>query len=321
MGKALTKTIDQNIPYHDKILESPLKEKERSNNVGMDDANINRMVDNGASENGVCTNEDDFNESIESDCYSPIPSEIDHEVQRRNRHRILDVNGGQIVTLEAEAALHVFGFLSLTLLRGSIEINGYTLKTTRSYELFSPRGSAFLSIRATSQENSTPVKTKADYVRILHEFGVPYTTANETLENLKPNDAIFFCTTNRSTKMDFIELYVSQKLFPIFADERRFQFSEEARDWNILRSNDRWDNVLKGVSEGFKVLLCGGKSVGKSSMLRYLCNRLLATYTKVLVLDLDPGQPEFTVPGCISATIVEEPLLGPNYTHLKKPER
>lgn len=40
----------------------------------------------------------------------------------------------------------------------------------------------------------------------------------------------------------------------------------------------------------------------------------------VLVIDLDPGQCEFTVAGNISATVVRTPLLGPNYTHLKKPE-
>lgn len=40
----------------------------------------------------------------------------------------------------------------------------------------------------------------------------------------------------------------------------------------------------------------------------------------VLVIDLDPGQAEFTVAGNISATVVTTPLLGPNYTHLKTPE-
>jgi len=44
-------------------------------------------------------------------------------------------------------------------------------------------------------------------------------------------------------------------------------------------------------------------------------------HSRILVIDLDPGQPEFTLPGCVSATIITEPVFGPNYTHLRKPHR
>ncbi|XP_054278217.1 polynucleotide 5'-hydroxyl-kinase NOL9 [Macrosteles quadrilineatus] len=70
-----------------------------------------------------------------------------------------------------------------------------------------------------------------------------------------------------------------------------------------------------------KVILCGGKSVGKSSLLRFLVNKCLYKWKQILVLDFDLGQCEFTLPGCISATVVEEPLLGPNFSHLKEPVR
>lgn len=59
--------------------------------------------------------------------------------------------------------------------------------------------------------------------------------------------------------------------------------------------------------------------MGKSTYLRYQVNKLLGK-GPVLVVDLDPGQCEFTVAGNISATVVTQPLLGPNFTHLKKPE-
>lgn len=55
-------------------------------------------------------------------------------------------------------------------------------------------------------------------------------------------------------------------------------------------------------------------------MLRYLVNKTIVA-GPVLVIDLDPGQPEFTVSGLISATLVTEPLLGPNFTHLKQPDK
>lgn len=44
-------------------------------------------------------------------------------------------------------------------------------------------------------------------------------------------------------------------------------------------------------------------------------------FPKVRIIDLDPGQSEFTVPGCISIVTISEPLFGVNYTHLKTPDR
>lgn len=71
----------------------------------------------------------------------------------------------------------------------------------------------------------------------------------------------------------------------------------------------------------FAVILCGGKDVGKSTFLRYLLNRHLGRWPRVLVIDFDPGQSEFTVMGCLSAVLVEQPLLGPNFSHITTPER
>lgn len=44
-------------------------------------------------------------------------------------------------------------------------------------------------------------------------------------------------------------------------------------------------------------------------------------YKEIRVVDLDPGQPEFTVPGCVSLHTIREPVFGPNYTHIKKAEK
>lgn len=75
--------------------------------------------------------------------------------------------------------------------------------------------------------------------------------------------------------------------------------------------------ILAPKSRG---IICGGKSTGKSTFVRFCVNKLLAE-GPVLVIDLDPGQAEFTVAGNISATVVDKPLLGNNYTHLKTPDR
>ena len=39
----------------------------------------------------------------------------------------------------------------------------------------------------------------------------------------------------------------------------------------------------------------------------------------VILMDVDPGQTECTPPGCISYSLIQQPLMGPNFTHLTTP--
>ena len=63
------------------------------------------------------------------------------------------------------------------------------------------------------------------------------------------------------------------------------------------------------------VLIVGNKNTGKSSFLKLLANTLLSsantiTSAGVQVLDMDPGQPELCLSGCISLSTITSPLLG-----------
>lgn len=73
-------------------------------------------------------------------------------------------------------------------------------------------------------------------------------------------------------------------------------------------------------------MICGPKSSGKSTFAKLLVNRLLTlppppkqpmwkVPAGVLLLDLDPGQPEYSPPGQLSLVHVLEPNFGPPYTH------
>ena len=90
----------------------------------------------------------------------------------------------------------------------------------------------------------------------------------------------------------------------------------------LMELNEEWENVVRyakyqeSVSgQKTKIVGTGGKGVGKSTMLKYITNRLIQD-GPVLWIDLDPGQAEFTLPGCLSCTVLKKPLIGPNFTHL-----
>jgi len=86
----------------------------------------------------------------------------------------------------------------------------------------------------------------------------------------------------------------------------------------LFKTGENWDLALTSVEIAEKngvvpkVLVAGGKGVGKSTFLRWLTNKLLVK-SPVVFLDLDPGQAELTVPGYLSVGIICEPFLGPNF--------
>lgn len=67
------------------------------------------------------------------------------------------------------------------------------------------------------------------------------------------------------------------------------------------------------------ILVCGPRKVGKSSFCRYITNNLLNFFPRVALADIDCGQTEFTPPGFISLKILQDALLGKNYTRFPFP--
>ena len=73
-----------------------------------------------------------------------------------------------------------------------------------------------------------------------------------------------------------------------------------------------------GIKTAPRIMVCGPKGSGKSSFVKYLCNRLLSSRYEphgVGYMDLDPGQPEFSSPGDISLYHLKSLNLGPPFTH------
>ncbi|KAF4146376.1 mRNA cleavage and polyadenylation factor CLP1 P-loop [Phytophthora infestans] len=70
-----------------------------------------------------------------------------------------------------------------------------------------------------------------------------------------------------------------------------------------------------------KIVVCGGKGVGKSTFCRYLVNTLLSKFDTVAFLDTDLGQSELTPSGLVALHALTTPLLGPGFAHMKHPIR
>ncbi|CUS12268.1 unnamed protein product, partial [Tuber aestivum] len=92
----------------------------------------------------------------------------------------------------------------------------------------------------------------------------------------------------------------------------------------VLSIPKTWEGILGGIEKTADtentappvILLSGGKSVGKSTLSRILTNQLLTakTYPRIYYLDVDPGQPSFTLPSFLSLHVLKRPILGPPFT-------
>ena len=71
------------------------------------------------------------------------------------------------------------------------------------------------------------------------------------------------------------------------------------------------------------IMVCGPKGSGKSTFTRLLINAFIARSqgsSEAALLDLDPGQPEYSPPGNISLLRLKSYILGPPYTHPLVPD-
>ncbi|CAR29409.1 hypothetical protein ZYGR_0AD00910 [Zygosaccharomyces rouxii] len=85
---------------------------------------------------------------------------------------------------------------------------------------------------------------------------------------------------------------------------------ESLNQFSPLHITGEWLNVIerlglahKNSSHDMRVIVLGGKNTGKSTLLRLLAQNFLyggSSQEEILYFDLDPGQPEFSPPDCIS---------------------
>lgn len=216
---------------------------------------------------------------------------------------------GIIVVLKRGETVYIRGLCLLSVLHGQIEILGHVINiNSPEAKFYSPRGSALL------------------YLKNVTNSDIP---ATNYLLNLKISNrviltekcAVFFCKQLHDPNIRFIEKHISQQIFPKEGIRDLPQIIFDPNEGNLIKTDPRWNEIIDTIRRCTKMIICGGKGVGKTTFLRYAINRLLMKYKEIRVVDLDPGQSEFSVPGCISVVRVTKPVFGASYTHLQPTER
>lgn len=238
------------------------------------------------------------------------------------------------VLILLKTKIYFHGALSIRLVAGSATIFGYELTQNETVFTYSPRSENFLFLTPSAQDPHQHVHFENNVAIDLNDLPDAFVTSE--LEEIVSNfdattDAILLLENDANNKSIYmIENYMRETIFSnsdTFDDDEvhhNHQLSESILRCRFLTHTDsgltinpQWQDVAMTVNS--RQMIIGGKGVGKSTFMRYLINKNLQEFHRILLIDLDIGLPEMFVPQTVSATIIAEPILGPGYIRNASP--
>merc|ERR1719154_965939 len=229
-----------------------------------------------------------------------------------------------LVILAHDSNFYFKGKLQVKVLKGKLDVLGHSFGPSGKFiSVYSPRGYSLLDVHGYRGGMDEDIADK-----LLAE-GIAFDESK-----LLTGDCIFVAKKLTEDWSKFLQRNLNMKIPEEFQNNEEIVKVEKLLDVNLMhpannysrlfKTGENWDLALTSVEIAQKndlapkIVVAGGKGVGKSTFLRWLTNKLLAK-SPVVFLDLDPGQAELTVPGYLSVGLVEEPILGPNFAHVDRP--
>lgn len=262
-----------------------------------------------------------------------------HKVKQPQLYSIRNI---VIVIMEKDCAFGFIGKLSVKVLYGAVEVYGAILDASKGpMKVYSPRGYSNVVI-STCREVSDSI---IDEVwTALSAEGITRDSETKLLEDIdkiKLGMAVLVLRNIENNLTHFLKIYYPLRLFPDVKYSGYYPWMHYRRAEMLLQAqlqvkyhvssrrglfiDSRISDIANEMLTRWRAnkwsctLVAGGKDVGKSTSVRFLINKLLNTCKKVVLVDVDPGQSECTPSSCVSYSLIEQPLLGPNFTHLQMP--
>ena len=242
-----------------------------------------------------------------------------------------DCTSDQGVILKLTNTIHFHGILIIRAIANNIQVNGYTLKPDEIITATSmSRADYFLNLTPIAGENYSKEKLQSmvkdllsddnaaklfktfnpELEAIVHlQQGLPDTTV-EMLKNYSTNALLpskKMILTNSPCQSS--ELILSAKFFVACENKKISSFE----------LNEQWNNLE--VKSNTKLVVIGGKNVGKSGLCQFLINKNMESFKKILLVDLDIGQPICGASQTISASVITKPIIGPGYLSKIQPDK
>jgi polynucleotide 5'-hydroxyl-kinase GRC3/NOL9 len=230
--------------------------------------------------------------------------------------------------------IHFHGILNIKSILNNVEINGYEL--TEGSEL-----SSAISISHSSYfVNLSPVinTTSSKTIKTLKDELANYLTKDDIEDliikiNLQSDVLLHLSEGFINTQMQMLMYYSPYTLLPskkfILSNNicqsselllsSRFFVSDENRKLSAFAVSSQWNNLEMSSTSRFFIV--GGKNVGKSTLSQFLINKNVTKFQKILLIDLDIGQPICQATQTVSATLISKPLIGSGFLNAITPSK
>ncbi|EDL81216.1 nucleolar protein 9 [Rattus norvegicus] len=251
----------------------------------------------------------------------------------------LDLGSGRVLLMLPPGEGFTFsGICRVTCIYGQLEIYGHIIKQGQPpQDVFSVYTHSYLTINGVPY--SEPEKSKKGIRREIRALLKPYMKLDDrnwVVRYFPPLGSILILERLQTRLVDFLRTYKCASYVLLqenilvrdnseFVALNKIGIRRQKRKKGICLSESglcALEELISVSCDGCPViLLCGACDIGKSTFSRILINHLLNSIPGVDYLECDLGQTEFTPPGCISLLNITEPLLGPPYTHQRKPQK
>lgn len=226
-------------------------------------------------------------------------------------------NQGVLVVLRE--TIHFHGVLLIKSLVNSVQINGFELTEGAQLTAKSISHADFFInltpvIKSPNNHNLTAELSNLLAPEILTSLSATFNPLTESLLHLHEGFV--------DPKLQMLVNFLPHPLLPskkqLLANRKcqsselllstRFFLASENHKISTFSINPQWSNLR--LTSSSRLLITGGKNVGKSTLSQYLINANLAKFGKILLIDLDIGQPISHAAQTISATLVAKPIIG-----------
>jgi polynucleotide 5'-hydroxyl-kinase GRC3/NOL9 len=208
--------------------------------------------------------------------------------------------------------IYASGLITVTVVAGELETSGYRLQTGETREIF--------GVKHVPYQNLTPIgqPTELDWVELASEFNEKYITKLKSLYNPEENAIIMVKKlSSPNQRLASLNTYLPEVLFKRISSgtlrgcefllQTTFQSQTKCRQ--PLRVDPEWDAIHIDEASS-RMVIVGGKNAGKSTLAQNLINRNVRQFGRILLVDLDIGQPIVNVAQTVSATVLDGPILG-----------
>ncbi|KAL7642176.1 UNVERIFIED_CONTAM: hypothetical protein RMT77_006737 [Armadillidium vulgare] len=234
-------------------------------------------------------------------------------------------DGSLLVTLFPNSKIYLVGYYSLQLILGDVSVLGYKFKKNEKHVIYSPASHSLLPINClggceVKKLESQKIKDLCIPLEYVEDLDI---STDQPVVIVK---MYRYCSNITQIFDESLVTEKEEKLdMCLWKETLAVQLVEDINKCRVplFCESEEWTSYIEEFQACVELndkrifVVTGGKSVGKSTFLKYIINRFLSILevSHVACIDLDPGQPEFSLPGCLTLSVCSSPLLGPSFSH------